>query len=101
MTQAQFNALIDGSSVILVALILLVVWSAFWKGLALWHSARRGQPWWFVIFVFVNTLGILELIYLFGIAKLHANELFSMRSCACGTCHCEHHEKPIEPTTAS
>jgi len=32
--------------------------------LALWRSARRGQSIWFWIFIFVNTLGILEIIYL-------------------------------------
>jgi len=58
-------------------LILLVLWSIFWKGLALWHSGRRGQPWWFVIILVVNTVGILEIIYLFAVAKLKWKELFS------------------------
>lgn len=58
-------------------LLLIVVWSIFWKGLALWHSGRRGQPWWFVILLIVNTLGILEIIYLFLVAKLKFSELFS------------------------
>ena len=52
------------------ALALLVLWSVFWKGLALWHSARRNQGWWFVILLVLNTAGILEIIYLFGICKL-------------------------------
>lgn len=62
---------------ILLALPLLLIWSFFWKGLALWHSARRGQGWWFVILLFVNTLGLLEIIYLFAIAKVKAGKLFS------------------------
>lgn len=57
--------------------LLLVVWSLFWKGLALWHSARRGNPYWFLAFLILNTLGILELIYLFGILKLNFKNLFS------------------------
>lgn len=57
--------------------IAVVLWSVVWKGLALWHAGRRGQPWWFVIMLVVNTLGILEIIYLFGIAKLKFGELFS------------------------
>jgi Family of unknown function (DUF5652) len=61
------------------ALILLVLWSVFWKGLALWHSARRSQPWWFVIILVVNTAGILEIIYLFAVAKLKLSELFSYK----------------------
>ncbi|MBX4192389.1 DUF5652 family protein [Candidatus Parcubacteria bacterium] len=60
-------------------IIFVVVWTIFWKGLALWHSARRGQCWWFLILMFVNTLGILEIIYLFGVAKLKLNELFSTK----------------------
>ncbi|MES2203433.1 MAG: DUF5652 family protein [Patescibacteria group bacterium] len=58
-------------------IVLIVLWSVVWKGLALWHSARRGEPWWFVIMLVVNTLGILEIIYLFGVAKLHWKQLFS------------------------
>lgn len=61
-------------------LILLVLWSIFWKGLALWHAGRRAQPWWFVILLILNTAGILEIIYLFGIAKLKWSELFSKKS---------------------
>jgi len=56
-------------------LLILILWSIFWKGLALWHSARRGQPWWFLILLIVNTAGILEIIYLFAVLKLRASEL--------------------------
>jgi hypothetical protein len=59
--------------------LLLAAWSLFWKGLALWHSGRRGQPWWFVIMLVVNTAGILEIIYLFFVAKLKFKDLFSMK----------------------
>ena len=55
----------------------LFLWSIFWKGLALWHSGRRGQPWWFVILLVLNTVGILEIIYLFAIARLKFSQLFS------------------------
>jgi len=57
-------------------LFFIVVWSLFWKGLALWHAGRRGQPWWFVIMLIVNTVGILEIIYLFLVLKLKLSELF-------------------------
>lgn len=56
--------------------ILLAVWSLLWKGLALWHSAQKRQPWWFVILLFVNSAGLLELIYLFLVLKLKPAELF-------------------------
>ena len=55
---------------------LILLWSIIWKGLALWHSAKRSQPWWFAILLVVNTLGLLEIVYLFGVAKLKFSELF-------------------------
>ncbi len=55
---------------------LFMLWVLFWKGLALWHSAKRGEKWWFIILLVVNTLGLLEIIYLFGVAKLRFHQLF-------------------------
>jgi hypothetical protein len=43
----------------------IVVWSLAWKGFALWRAAREKSPWWFTIILIVNTLGILEILYLF------------------------------------
>lgn len=57
--------------------VLFLAWSLFWKGLALWHSARRGEQWWFLALLLVNTAGILEIVYLFGFAKLKFDQLFS------------------------
>lgn len=56
---------------------VIVLWSLVWKGLALWHSARSNSPWWFVIFLVVNTMGILEIIFLFAVLKLKFKDLFS------------------------
>src|ERR1700733_4860716 len=58
-------------------ILIVVLWSIFWKGLALWHSARRGSYWWFIIMLVVNTVGILEIIYLFGVARVGWKGLFS------------------------
>ncbi len=52
-----------------ILLGLLMVWSLVWKGLALWKSARKGQNVWFVVFLLVNTLGILEILYLYVFSK--------------------------------
>jgi hypothetical protein len=45
-------------------LFVLMFWTLSWKAVALWKSARRGQFGWFFIFVFINMLGIIEIIYL-------------------------------------
>lgn len=64
----------------LVQLALLVLWSMFWKGLALWHASGRNDAKWFITILIVNTAGILELVYLFGIAHLRVEELFKKHS---------------------
>lgn len=50
-------------------LVPLAIWSLFWSGLALWYAARRGEKWWFIIFLLIHTAGILEIIYLLFWAK--------------------------------
>jgi Family of unknown function (DUF5652) len=60
-----------------IPLTVVLVWSLFWKGLALWHSGRRGQPWWFAALLIVNSVGILEIIYLFAVLRLNFSKLFS------------------------
>ncbi|OGC79539.1 hypothetical protein A2852_02750 [Candidatus Adlerbacteria bacterium RIFCSPHIGHO2_01_FULL_54_23] len=57
--------------------LAFILWSLFWKGLALWHSSRRGQNWWFIVMLVVNTAGILEIAYLFAIIKLKFGKLFN------------------------
>ncbi len=43
----------------------VAVWSLFWKGWALWRSARLSQKKWFIAMLILNTVGILEILYLF------------------------------------
>lgn len=49
--------------------LVILVWSLFWKGLALWKAAKYDQRNWFIVVLIVNLAGILEIIYLFGFAK--------------------------------
>jgi len=52
-----------------VLLLLIAVWTLFWKGLALWQAAKNDQRNWFIAILIINTLGILEIIYLQWFAK--------------------------------
>jgi methionyl-tRNA synthetase len=59
----------------------LIVWSLLWKGIALWHSARNTQTAWYVVILILNTVGILEIVYLLffrpkGNAGLHSRPSF-------------------------
>jgi hypothetical protein len=44
--------------------VILLVWSVTWKLISLWKSARHGQKIWFVALMLVNSVGILDMIYL-------------------------------------
>ena len=50
----------------------VLIWSIVWKGLALWRAARTDSKIWFVVFLVVNTLGILEILYLYIFSKKKA-----------------------------
>ncbi len=45
--------------------LLLFAWVFVWKGLALWKSARAGSKWWFIALLVINTVGILEILYIY------------------------------------
>lgn len=46
-------------------LVVILVWSFVWKLLALWKSARKNHLVWFIVMGLVNTLGILEILYIY------------------------------------
>jgi len=52
-----------------IVVILFIIWSFIWKGLALWKSARSGSKVWFIILLLVNTVGILEILYIYVFSK--------------------------------
>jgi uncharacterized membrane protein YagU involved in acid resistance len=58
-----------GISISSVLLFVVVAWSIVWKGLALWRAARMGSKVWFVVLLVLNTLGILEILYLYVFSK--------------------------------
>jgi len=53
-----------------LAIILAVVWSLVWKGIALWYAGRNAHLGWFITLFIVNTLGILEIIYIFAFRRV-------------------------------
>ncbi len=57
-----------------LVLVLLLAWILFWKGTALWKASRLSHKWWFIIMLIVNTVGILEIIYIYFIARKYTVE---------------------------
>jgi hypothetical protein len=52
-----------------VVIIIVALWTLFWKGCALWIAAKNHKKGWFLALLIFNTAGILEIIYIFGVAK--------------------------------
>ena len=49
--------------------VLAALWTLPWKGIALWKAARLSDKWWFIAILIINTLGILEILYIFVFSK--------------------------------
>jgi hypothetical protein len=43
----------------------VLVWTLVWKGLALWKAARKNHSIWFIALLILNTIGILEILYIY------------------------------------
>ena len=52
------------------AIVLVLVWTAIWKAIALWKSARKNHLVWFIAILIINTMGILEILYIFLFSKI-------------------------------
>lgn len=48
----------------IVVVILLAIWDAVWKLIAMWKSARHDQLAWFICLAIFNTVGILPILYI-------------------------------------
>jgi hypothetical protein len=56
-----------------IGIFPIMLWSVTWKGLALWHAAKRNEKWWFIGLLVVNTVGILEMCYLLFVVRLFSS----------------------------
>lgn len=57
------------SPLFIVIIILIAIWEAIWKLIALWKSARSKHLGWFVSIAIFNTIGILPIIYILAHKK--------------------------------
>jgi len=46
-------------------IVILIIWSLAWKGAGMWKAAHRGSKVWFVLLLLVNSIGILDIIYIY------------------------------------
>ena len=64
------NFFLDNILIFLILFPIILIWSLVWKGLALWRSARLNHKTWFVFMLIINSLGILEILYLAFFGKI-------------------------------
>jgi len=60
---------------VVILIIILVLWTILWKIYAVWTAVKHNHKKWFVLLVILNTVGILEIIYIFKIAKKSLTEV--------------------------
>jgi hypothetical protein len=51
-----------------IFLLILALWTIPWKIYAVWLAVKRDHKKWFVALLILNTVGILEIFYIFKIA---------------------------------
>jgi len=47
----------------------IIAWTLPWKGIALWRAAKNNDKAWFIILFLVNTLAMLDIIYIVFFSK--------------------------------
>lgn len=55
-------------------MLVVLLWILPWKGVALYKAARLSHKKWFVFMLIVNTLGIVEILYIYFIARKYVVE---------------------------
>jgi hypothetical protein len=56
--------------------ILATVWILPWKGYALWTASKTKNKRWFIALLILNTFAILDIFYIFYIAKKTPKDIF-------------------------
>jgi len=70
MADNYFVTIAEQVGIPLAFLIVILIWAYVWKLLALWKSARKGSAVWFVVLALINTVGILEILYIFVFSEM-------------------------------
>jgi hypothetical protein len=53
---------------------IILIWTLPWKAAALWRSARRGHFGWFFALLIINSLAILDILYIFIFSRPKAKK---------------------------
>lgn len=54
---------------LILASFVIALWTLPWKGWALWLAAKNTHKWWFIALLVINTVAILDIIYIFAVGR--------------------------------
>ena len=55
-------------------LVIVITWELVWKGLSMWKSSKKDQPYWFITLLVLNTFGILQILYYYVFSEVKLDE---------------------------
>lgn len=53
-----------------LGIFIIVLWEAFWKLIALWRAAKKGDLVWFIAIFIINLFGLIPIFYLWRTKQL-------------------------------
>lgn len=59
-------------------ILILALWIMPWKGYALWTASRNKSKIWFLALLVLNTFAILEIVYIFYVAKKKPSDILKL-----------------------
>jgi hypothetical protein len=68
------NSLGISPGIATIILSLILIWTLIWKGFALWKSAKKNHSIWFIIMLIINTIGILEILYIYVFSEINLDK---------------------------
>jgi len=56
---------------VIIIFMIVGIWSLVWKGFSLWKAASKKSIIWFIVLLVFNTVGILDILYIFVFSKIN------------------------------
>jgi methionyl-tRNA synthetase len=53
--------------IFMLVMFLVIIWNMVWKGIALYKAGKNQHLGWFIVLFLINTMGLLEIIYIFAV----------------------------------
>ena len=81
MTESQIYSTFASSlglsvGIFMLVTFLVIIWTMVWKGIALYKAGKNEHVGWFIVLFLINTMGLLEIIYIFAVKSPYPTYLY-------------------------